>query len=1363
MTVGHGSPHVVLRKSPFAFCKHGWVVWTAALAVFASLHSSAAFAQQVGGNLDTSDSSDASSEPPQSTAVSPSVEKLAIELRIVWGGGTARAFNGNISVDGGPIKLVRNLSLQSDSIGSISSANSSTLSVAGHSASTFGGADVLIEGKMSSRVTIRFNHQTTNQPVEHSFLLSDVLTDRWLRNLDEHGNRIAAERQMQDRLRVHAVQSQSIFQTGTTWYGSLSGYRCGLQAGEHQLLVKLLDQNRGDTVVSEKEQSVSVDAFGNFNLPSLEVPLPQVESSYAIEFSLSRKGFLKSFVASAQPIKRRVDLVVFDYAAPPNRIEYWTHVATIKPLNSQWWSSVNWFSSLNSGQSLVQLPAFSENKRAVNHGTQSSRKVGEEDCLILGPSSWQAYPLTIEHSGQPYRLRVRVPRDQPQQLVISIRDFHTSGDPTNLNVDSGIVLGERQVNSQATTGLWAEHEIIFWPRSTKPMLMLFNASLSEDAAFGELQLDVGQVQPTPPLNPAREGIDSSTGSDEATRMVAFYMTKPLLADAFGAQRSIDPVTNRALDSWLTWQQAAERLTQHMQNAGYNTLILNVAGDGGAVLPLSRLAPTTRFDSGSFFSDGRSPDIKDFVELLCNHLDRSGLRLILTLDLNSHLPSLAKWESNESKTAGLFQVNLEGKAWQFDTDASNRRILYNPLHPQVQAEFQQIVREVCSRYGAHKCFKGLALELGEASHLVFAGDRWGYDAPTLQKFEASSQSKLPSREALSQPIQNGLRLAYLNWRARELSTFLVRLAETVTSAKADAKLLLNPIYLWQRQPSEHDYVDAISMSRNLNDVLLAAGLDIGWLKQQPNIALLRGQFESALGSDVERAWLSRAASDPGMAHASVGNSSGTVQLQRPIGIVIPDGGKLNGQNSQNPFQTSSSSSPVWCYPIATSIGPNVRKSFIEQLYREDSLLMADGTWMPPQSDSMQLAGFRKTLVELPNTAMHSIKVDRDDSNVRLRSIKVGNDTYLQLINNASWTEHVTMDVKIADISGVYEVLGGKELEISGGANSSSRKNTNGSRASTVWQFHVDPYDLVGFKISDPQFKLNNFIHSSEPALVDRLKTEIDTLENRLTLISDTARDAESLDVPGGDFEDWIDGVRPIGWTASSLPDVTIKQERSLPHSGVSCVAIENRNQAEVSAWLQSEKIRIPDSGRIVVSAWVRVPTAGIQPQILRLSLIGRTRDGRRYQRSHQFGPQTRGSEMAADWGKRPVTLFVTDLPSAELTELRIAFDLVGPGKVWVDDIHATEAYLSPDERALIRGQVFLAKERLRENNAYPAEQLLNSHLARYLASVELKTTEQTQLDQEQIITPAKPVNSGRRSNSPPLLKQFRETMRERWQK
>lgn len=1405
MTVGHGSPQVANqcrasrlneRDSLESCCAvksrnlSGRFRLFAFLAiVFVFSHAEFAAAQAGPAQISPNTTNIPATEFPVS-AVGPiagsqsAVDRLEFELRVVWGGGGSRAFSGTITIDDGSLKVVRNLSLQADSIGAISNVSAAKLSVAAHSPSTFGGADLRITGSPSSRITVRFDHPSSGKPIEQSFALSEVLQEQWSRPIDEQGSRVAAERQMQDRLRVSAANESSVFQVGTNWRGMVGGYRTGLQAGEYQLSAKLLDLADGDKAIAEEEYSVTVDANGNFRSPSIEMTLPTAESAYSLAFSLNRKRFLPSFVSSSQSLQRRVDLVTFDYQAQPNRIEYWAAVAAIQPLNNQWWSPMNWFSTLSQSQPLKHLPAFSETpKRLVSHGKQGTRKVGEVECLTLGPDAWQAYPLTIEHPDRPHRLRVRIPRDRTQQLLVSIRDYHDSGEPSSLNVDTGVVVSERQVTTTALgEGLWANHEVVFWPRSSQPYLLMMNGAEDSDASFGELQLEVAEVVPfeanvtSQPL--AATTLAASTLGTQAqpsfddSRTVALYLTKPLLADAFGARRSIDPVTRRPLESWLTWHQVATRMTQFMMNAGYNTLVLSAVTDGGSVMPFPRLQTTSRFDSGAFFTDGRSPETKDFVELLSCHFDRCGLKLILAMDVRSQLLELARFEDHQPTRSGLFQTNLEGKEWSLPTQESNRCVLYNPLNEHVQAELEQIVREVSQRYAQHDSFRGLAIELSEHSHFAFAGDRWGFDPATLAKYENATQSKLPARDALATAMQGGLRLSFLNWRARELSAFYVRLANTIRHAKADASLLINPLGMWTHPPTQHEYTDAVAASRSLSDTLLAAGVDLAWLKQQSNISVLRGQMDSPLDKETERAWQSRMNYDPSLQFANAGNFGGSLNLQLPVAVPIPDASKL-----ATGFENRSASNG---YPNVTPLGSFARKAFIERLYYEDSLMLADGAWMPVQQDSDQVVQFRKSLLELPNVPMRNVRVDGEDTNFRMRTAKVGNNTFLQVINNASWTERVTMDVKIAEIPGVYEVLGGRELEIDGAvtaASSSSRVDAGGIRASTIWQFDLPPYDMVAIKISDPQFKLNSLIHSSDSSVVEGLKNEIDAFESQLAKIGDGAR-AESLGVPGGDFEVWVDGARPQGWMTSSLPLTTIGPETALPHSGAKCVVIENKNQAKVSAWLQSEQIRIPTSGRVVVSAWVRSPSVSNQSQQMRLSLIGRMRDGRRYQRSHQFmsNPTTvtnakNTGEVAVDWGRRPVTMYVTDLPSAELTELYVAFDLVGPGKVWLDDVQAFEAYLEPDERVQIQGQLFVAKEKLRQSNAFAAEQLLNSYLARYVQSVIPPAPKQALNPAKQIAAPEraidKPVDraaTNERWNNPtPVLKQFRESMRERWQR
>ncbi len=220
------------------------------------------------------------------------------------------------------------------------------------------------------------------------------------------------------------MQPDGIYEAGSNWVGKVSGYRTGLQAGEYELLIQLLNTSQGDAVISTQSQPLSIDSSGGFRSTNVEIGLPKSEGAYSVELTVRRKRMLPSFVASKSTMTRRVDLIAINSAAQPTRIKAWTGVAKIEPLESRWWSPLNWLSTISSVQPMMKLPTFAEPaKRPVSYGTQSQTRIDDQPCLVLGPNSWQSYPLQIEHSGNPHRVRVRVPRDRAQQLVISIRDF----------------------------------------------------------------------------------------------------------------------------------------------------------------------------------------------------------------------------------------------------------------------------------------------------------------------------------------------------------------------------------------------------------------------------------------------------------------------------------------------------------------------------------------------------------------------------------------------------------------------------------------------------------------------------------------------------------------------------------------------------------------------------------------------------------------------------------------------------------------------------------------------------------------------------------------------------------------------------
>ncbi len=125
------------------------------------------------------------------------------------------------------------------------------------------------------------------------------------------------------------------------------------------------------------------------------------------------------------------------------------------------------------------------------------------------------------------------------------------------------------------------------------------------------------------------------------------------------------------------------------------------------------------------------------------------------------------------------------------------------------------------------------------------------------------------------------------------------------------------------------------------------------------------------------------------------------------------------------------------------------------------------------------------------------------------------------------------------------------------------------------------------------------------------------------------------------------------------------------------------------------------------------------------------------------------------------LFVGDIPLDDISELYVAVDLIGPGRIWVDDVRVLKSQLQPEERVYLRGQVLVARERLAQGNPFPAENLLDSKWGRYM------------LHRTHAFAPAIPFHmqapgdapqeNEAWNNSKPILQRWGESFRDRWQR
>ncbi|MGN6134990.1 MAG: hypothetical protein ACTHOU_10840 [Aureliella sp.] len=1213
----------------------------------------------------------------------PSEAGLSFEVRAVWGGGPVRAFAGTIKLDGGSIDLVRNLSVQDDSVASVVRRNGSELAIQPHSPSSFGGVDLRLHGTPQSELEFQWDDPSgVARPEPIRVKLAQLLHERVLEPIDGRGTRLAVERQVHDRIRASVNHGQTIFAPGERCTLTVEGVYNQVTAGEYRVNVRLIEGRDGH-VVSHFQRDVEVDSSGSFAEQTFSaIDLPTEPGVYCFDIGIQRRRLINSFISAIAVADRKYEIVVVDDQPAASAPTEWRELAQVYPAGASWWDSLGRF-RVPAVKTLT--PLVSHASRPIGSAEHNRRLVGGTECMVLAAGAWQAFPLSIDAPGTPHRAIVTVPNDRAQKLVFSIQESASPGDASGLKLDSGLIVEPHTVGQ----GDILQHELVFWPKTSQPFLLVFNAGLHSDAAIAEINLEVAEAGLT--------SVGTAPAIETPGRLAAVYFDKPLLAENFGAARRVDHKGHRQLDSWRTVDEASQRLADYTRWSGHNAAVLTVATQGGACYPSQVLAPSPKFDSGTFLADGSSPEIKDLAELVCRQFDRRGLKLVLAIELEGKLPELARFEPANEVNGSLFQVEQEeSQDTAREPGVVQRGPRYNPLDARVQAALARVVHELVERYGKHPCFAGVQINLSDRGHFNFAGDRWGYDTASLARFERSVGAPLPADpEQRQQLLAGGLRLDFLNERSQELARFYYRLADDVANSHPGAKLMINPAKLLAAAPSAETFGEVESRPLSPSEILLGCGIDPAALTTNDKICLLRPDADSPLRAPVARAWSYRLASDGQLDAAISAHSGGAILQQTPTGFRLPEFDKAN------PF--GNETSRTWLFPHVSSAGDSARRDLVSRLFQADLQVLECGGWMAAMGQERALRPALQVLAQLPPVRMDDLTCNQASATLRVRRVAHAGHTYLQLVNNASWRENVVVELQSKRDTAVHS------LDAPG---ADPLKNIPAGQKQTL-QLSLSPYSLSGLRIDADDITILSLTSAPEEGVATRLERRLNDLQLAIDRAGEL-NEQQTLGLRGGDFEAWSDGT-PQGWTKSTHPSTSVSEERELPRSGQGCVRIEHNGNGAATAWIQSDRIAIPSTGRLALEVWVRSAPGQDQPSV-RLSVIGRDREGKRFQRWHDFVPSAAGgTQIPIDWGRKPLVLLVPDVPNEDLTELHVAVDLIGPGRLWVDDVRVYGMYLHPDEQVHLLGQMFLAKQQMRKGDCTLADQLLDGFWACFLSS------------------------------------------------
>jgi hypothetical protein len=246
---------------------------------------------------------------------------------------------------------------------------------------------------------------------------------------------------------------------------------------------------------------------------------------------------------------------------------------------------------------------------------------------------------------------------------------------------------------------------------------------------------------------------------------------------------------------------------------------------------------------------------------------------------------------------------------------------------------------------------------------------------------------------------------------------------------------------------------------------------------------------------------------------------------------------------------------------------------------------------------------------------------------------------------------------------------------------------------VWTVNLEPYGLVAARFADSSVRIRQ-------AQVDIPETALQALNLRLDQWTMRIGSLATLSTTPGpanlDFEESSFGMgmgtEISGWyIAEEVPGVTAELDAVNPKSGERSLRLSSSGPV---ATVLSDSFPAPTTGRMWVTVSLRT-TNGAKHPTVRMS-VERADEGEPYTRSASVGPTTPAPQrLETAW--KPYIFPVDDLATAGPKQIRLRFDLVGDGTVWIDDVQLTD--FAHSERVDLVRLNFTARAVLLEKEAY----------------------------------------------------------------
>jgi len=1212
-----------------------------------------------------------------------------MRVRVEWGGGPAQVWEGSIAVSRGTVAEPSPLGIEADEPAAMF-VRDGQLSIRQPSPRSYDGVDLLVDAALEDQLLVQLAPRGQPAPPPVKVNLADLVGDLHTSNLDGQGNRLLVRRSPGDKLQVSLAQRSLVFTPGETLKLDVRPHLLPVAASARLKLAAQLVDVRGSAALWSAEHAVK--AAQPADIP-LSVPLPNQEGIYELVLTVSQVGWqhaVRAPLGSKPVAERRVQVAVLAARGPTPSptVPELTRIVEIDPASPHWWERL---------PKLPQLPWLARLRRGpLGNGNYQMRQHALGLLAQLNPNrpaadaSWEAYWLPIAHAGAPHVLEIDYPSDVPQTVSVSILEPNSSGALAAINVDSGFELPPN-IPAQAEAPRWMRHRVVFWPRTKLPLVLVANRSETTPAVYGKIRVLAGWEQ----LPRALPGVPVL-----GSRMMTAYLDRPLFTKCFSASDALDAWSGRSLDDWVTFYEGATRLVEYLNYVGYDSLMLSVLADGSTLYPSALVQPTPRYDTGAFFDTAQDPVRKDVLRMLLRLFDREQLRLIPALEFSSPLPQLEEIRRRGGAEAdGLEWIGPEGTTW---TQAlPSRRPLgayYNVLDPRVQDAMLAVIREVVQTYSQHPSFAGLALQLTSDGYAQLPGPEWGLDDVTLARFQRDANVKLPTLhgpERFAQRArlvaQEPVRRIWLQWRADQLHAFYQRILLELAAVRGDARLYLAGANLFRGPEIDYELRPTLPRRAAVAETLLELGIDVRHYQSDAGIVLMRPEVVAPLTELNAQAVQLELQQMPDADRAYS-------DLATPGGLFFhqPQRLRLPSFDEKSPFHPTSTDLVSHVIPA----GRQSRRRFVHALAQLDPQILADGGWLLPLGQEEALRDLLAIYRKLPPIKLERL-VDEAGSDaaqpVTIRTASHAGRTFACLVNDAAFGVALRVRVEGPDHVTLEDLAGTRQL-------SPLQHDDEG----TYWKVELEPFDVVAFTFSQPGVRLARPTVSVAPEVEQELAGRVRALSARTVLLANPPP-LNVLRNPSFELPPTADAPLP-GWLVPPQTGVNVQLDAAQRRAGSQSLRISSGGPA---GRVVSDVFEAPRSGRLSMSVWLRLNDPQQQPA-LRLAVEGKL-DGEDY---YRFAPL--GKPLDAHQPGVPLTdrwaqyIFqVNDLPLEGLSQVRLRFDLMGPGEVWVDDVQVFDLSFNRKERIELSKLVALADVKLQNGKLGDCVRILDGYWPRFL--------------------------------------------------